>query len=180
MNAKQKFRDRVFRDPAYFVAAGFGSGLLPKAPGTWGALVGMVIYVLALRPLSLPVYGAVVASAFFLGVIVSGRVTRQLGVEDHQGIVWDEVVGVWVTMAFVPGLLAGDLAVPGSEWLWIVAGFVLFRVFDIVKPWPIRSLEQGVRGGWGVMLDDVLAGVYAGVVLLIAMAGARAALASLT
>lgn len=174
MNANQQFRDKVFRDPAFFIAAGFGSGLLPKAPGTAGTIVGVLVYVLALSPLSLPVYAAIVAAAFLLGVAVSQRVTRQLGVEDHQGIVWDEMVGFWVTMAFVQGFPSLDFAARLGEWSWrewwlIAAGFVLFRVFDTLKPWPIRTLERRVHGGLGVMLDDVLAGVFAGAVLLIAL-----------
>jgi len=161
MSANEQFGRRVFRDPAYFVAAGFGSGLAPKAPGTAGTVVGVILYVLLLASLPLWVYIAVVAGALLLGVAVSQRVTRQLGVEDHQGIVWDEVVGVWVTLAFMH---------PVSSWVWLVAAFLLFRVFDILKPWPIRTLDQRVKGGLGVMLDDVLAGVYAGVALLIALA----------
>ena len=160
MSANERFGRRVFRDPAYFVAAGFGSGLAPKAPGTAGTVVGVILYALLLASLPLWVYIAVVAGALLLGVVVSQRVTRQLGVEDHQGIVWDEVVGVWVTLAF---------AHPVTNWVWLAAAFLLFRVFDILKPWPIRTLDQRVKGGLGVMLDDVLAGVYAGVLLLIAL-----------
>ena len=123
--------------------------------------MGVLIYVLVLAPLSLPVYGAIVAGAFVLGVAVSQRVTRQLGVEDHQGIVWDETVGFWVTMVFVHPVFEA----PVSEWLWIAAGFVLFRLFDILKPWPIKLLDRHVKGGFGIMIDDVLAGIFAAICL---------------
>jgi phosphatidylglycerophosphatase A len=137
------------RDPLQLVAFGFGAGRAPWAPGTAGTLVGVAFY-LALSGLALPVYLAVVAALFVVGVPVCTHTSLKLGVHDHPGIVWDEVVGYLVTMIAAP-----------RGWAWVLAGFVLFRIFDIVKPWPIDVLDRRVSGGFGIMLDDVLAGAYA-------------------
>ena len=140
---------RVFRDPAHFLALGFGSGCAPKAPGTFGTLAAIPLYLLA-QPLSLWAYLLLTAAGFTLGVWICDRVARDLGVHDHPAIVWDEVVGYFLTMIAAP---------PG--WLWIIAGFALFRLFDIVKPWPIRQADQHIGGGFGIMFDDLLAAIYA-------------------
>ncbi len=143
----------VWRNPVHFLAFGFGSGLAPKAPGTFGTLVAVPLYLLMTL---LPLWGyllVLVASAV-LGIYLCGRTARDMGVHDHPGIVWDEFVGFWITMLLVP-----------TDWYWILAGFVLFRLFDIWKPWPIRVVDQRVEGGLGIMLDDVLAGIYALLVL---------------
>jgi phosphatidylglycerophosphatase A len=139
----------VWRNPVHFAAFGFGSGAAPVAPGTFGTLMAVVLYLLlpAMSPLS---YAAFVLASFVLGVWVCGRTARDIGVHDHGGIVWDEFTGYWLTMFMAP---------PGL--VWIVLGFVLFRLFDIVKPWPIRWLDRNVDGGLGVMIDDVLAGLMA-------------------
>jgi len=143
----------VWRNPVHFLAFGFGSGLAPKAPGTFGTLAAVPLYLLmTLLPLS--GYLAVLVLAALLGIYLCGRTAQDLGVHDHPGIVWDEFVGFWITMLFVP-----------VQWYWILAGFALFRLFDIWKPWPIRVIDQRVEGGFGIMLDDVLAGVYAWLVL---------------
>jgi phosphatidylglycerophosphatase A len=152
LNANQ-IAKRVWQDPGYFIAFGFGSGLLPIAPGTWGTLAAIPLYLL-ISTLSLPLYLAVVLIAFVIGVLASAYVTRTLGEKDYGGIVWDEVVGYLLTMFMAPcGLF------------WIVAGFFLFRLFDIVKPPPIRWVDEQVAGGLGVMLDDVLAAVPAWLIL---------------
>ncbi len=139
----------VWRNPVHFAAFGFGSGAAPVAPGTFGTLMAVALYLLlpAMSPLS---YAAFVLASFVLGIWVCGRTARDIGVHDHGGIVWDEFTGYWLTMFMAP---------PG--WTWIVLGFVLFRLFDIVKPWPIRWLDRNVDGGLGVMIDDVLAGLMA-------------------
>ena len=145
----------VFGDAGHFLAFGFGSGLAPVAPGTAGTLAAIPLY-LALSSLSPVAYLAVVAAAFALGVWLCGRTADALGVHDHAGIVWDELVGYWITMALVE---------PG---LWqIIAGFFLFRLFDVWKPWPIRVLDRKLGGGFGIMLDDVLAGLLAAVCLVL-------------
>ncbi len=143
----------VWRNPVHFLAFGFGSGAMPFAPGTFGTLAALPIYLLML-PLSLWAYLAVVWVMTLLGVWLCHVTSRDLGVHDHGGIVWDEIVGYLITMIAAP---------PG--WQWIVAGFVLFRFFDIIKPWPIGWADRRVHGGLGIMLDDVLAGVLAWVVL---------------
>lgn len=139
----------LLRNPVQLLAFGFGSGLAPKAPGTAGTVLAVVLY-LPLSHLSLVTYSAVVIVAAVLGVWVCEVASRQLGVHDHGGIVWDEFVGFWITMWAVP-----------AGWPWIVAGFLLFRFFDVVKPWPIGLLDKKVGGGFGIMVDDVIAGLMA-------------------
>lgn len=150
---KNKISARVFQDPVYFIAFGFGSGLLPKAPGTWGTLAALPVY-LMMSSLSPWIYISLILGFFLLGVWVSEKVTRDLGVEDYSGIVWDEVVGYLLTMLAVPANL-----------VWMMAGFLLFRFFDILKPAPISLIDKHVKGGLGVMLDDVLAAVPACLIL---------------
>jgi len=148
--------DRVrpqWRNPLHLLAFGLGSGGVPKAPGTVGTLAAVPLYLLLL-PLSPALYAFVVLVMFVFGVWLCGRVSQDLGVHDHGGIVWDEWVGFLITMAWAP---------PG--WLWVLAGFLLFRLFDIWKPWPIGWLDRRVSGGLGIMVDDVLAGIYGLVVL---------------
>lgn len=140
---------RVFRDPVHFLALGFGSGCAPKAPGTFGTLAAIPLYLL-IQPLPLWIYLLLTAAGFALGVWVCDRAARDLGVHDHPAIVWDEVIGYLVTMSAAP-----------PSWLWIIAGFALFRGFDILKPWPIRRADQRISGGFGIMFDDLLAAGYA-------------------
>jgi phosphatidylglycerophosphatase A len=137
----------------HFFAFGFGSGLAPKAPGTFGTLAAIPVYLL-IQDLSWPIYVSWLVVTFALGVYWCDRSSKQLGVHDHGGIVWDEFVGYWITMFLAP-----------KSWLWVLIGFLLFRFFDIIKPWPINWLDRKVSGGFGIMIDDVLAGVYAFVVL---------------
>ncbi|MES9836084.1 MAG: phosphatidylglycerophosphatase A [Candidatus Thiodiazotropha sp.] len=148
------------RKPTHLLAFGFGSGLLPKAPGTYGTLVGVPLYLL-MQPLPLLSYILLVALGFVAGLWLCQRAVEDLGVHDHSGIVWDEIVGYLAAMAFAP---------PG--WIWIVIGFLLFRLFDIFKPWPIRWIDRRVKGGLGIMLDDLAAGIYsAGVISLLNLTG---------
>ncbi|KTD13388.1 phosphatidylglycerophosphatase A [Legionella jamestowniensis] len=152
MNAV-KLENKVWQDPIYFIAFGFGSGLMPFAPGTWGTLAAIPVYLLlAGQPLA--VYFTVTVLAFALGVWVSEKVSRDLGVHDYSGIVWDEVVGYLLTMIMAPQGIG-----------WMVTGFILFRIFDIWKPQPIRFIDRHVRGGVGIMLDDVLAAIPAWFIL---------------
>jgi phosphatidylglycerophosphatase A len=140
-----------------FLAFGFGSGLMPKGPGTAGTLMAVPLFLL-MADWQLPLYTAVVAVAAVLGIWICGIASRQLGVHDHGGIVWDEFVGYWITMWAVP-----------VTWTWIVVGFVVFRIFDILKPWPISVLDKKVGGGFGIMIDDVVAGIMACLTLHIAL-----------
>lgn len=149
----------VFRHPGHLLAFGFGAGLAPKAPGTAGTIVAVPLFLVLVNLLpSLYAYLAVLVAAFVAGIFLCGQAARDLGVHDHGGIVWDEFVGFWLTMVLVP-----------VTWPWVLAGFVLFRGFDILKPWPIGWLDRKVHGGFGIMLDDVIAGLYAGIVLQVAM-----------
>ena len=144
---------RVFRDWRHGLAFGFGSGLARHAPGTFGTLLAIPFY-LVLAALPPWLYALTVVAAFALGCWVCDLVCRELGVHDHGGIVFDEFVGYWITMFLLPPTLG-----------WVLAGFVAFRVFDIWKPWPIRWFDRNVRGGFGVMFDDVVAGGFACAVL---------------
>ncbi len=137
------------RHPVQFLAFGFGSGLFPRAPGTAGTLVAVPLYLL-IAQWSLLHYTMLVVVAALLGIWICGAASRQLQVHDHPGIVWDEFVGFWITMWAVP-----------PDWLWVIAGFVLFRLYDIVKPWPVSVLDRKVGGGLGIMADDMLAGALA-------------------
>ncbi|WP_299202178.1 phosphatidylglycerophosphatase A [uncultured Amphritea sp.] len=139
----------VWRNPVHFLAFGLGSGASPWAPGTAGTVAAIPLFLL-IQPLSLAWYAVVLVITFVVGIYLCGKTSDDMGVHDHGGIVWDEFVGYWITMFAAP---------PG--WLWIVIGFVLFRLFDIIKPWPISWADKQVAGGLGIMLDDVLAGLMA-------------------
>ncbi len=144
----------IFTRPCYFLAFGFGSGLMPKAPGTWGTLMAIPCYIL-LQMLSWKMYISLLLCAFIIGIWLCDSVSKDMGVHDHGGIVWDEFVGYWITMAWV-----------NISWLHIVLGFILFRIFDIWKPYPVSWCDKNISGGLGIMLDDVIAGIYAGIFLL--------------
>jgi phosphatidylglycerophosphatase A len=137
------------RDPVQFLAFGFGSGLSPRAPGTAGTLAALPLY-LALAQLPLWAYSAIVLLAALAGIWLCERSSRALDVHDHPGIVWDEFVGLWIALWAVP-----------VEPLWVVLGFLAFRFFDIAKPWPVGWLDKNTRGGFGIMIDDIVAGVMA-------------------
>ena len=144
--------DIIFH-PIHFLSLGLGSGLSPFAPGTAGTLLAVLIYI----PLAtLPLWGyiAVLILGSLIGVYLCQKTTDRLGVKDHPAIVWDEFLGYWLTMLLAP-----------EGWEWIVVGFILFRLFDIWKPWPISVIDHKVKGGLGIMLDDLLAGAYALVIL---------------
>jgi phosphatidylglycerophosphatase A len=146
---------RHLRDPVHFFALGFGAGLAPVAPGTFGSLVGLAIAHL-LAPLGPAWNVAAIALAVLAGVWICGESARRLGVHDHPAIVWDEVAGMMIAMFAAP-----------DAWWGAPLAFALFRLFDIAKPWPIREIDHGMPGGTGIMLDDVLAGVFAALVLMI-------------
>ncbi|HFD11702.1 MAG TPA: phosphatidylglycerophosphatase A [Crenotrichaceae bacterium] len=145
----------IFRDPYLLIAFGFGSGLSKFAPGTAGTLLAIPLYLLLIQ-LGAPLYVVIVLLATLVGIWICDVASERLGVHDHSGIVWDEIVGLWITMIAIPATLQS-----------IACGFVLFRLFDIVKPWPIRWLDQNVKGGFGIMVDDVLAAMMANICLQI-------------
>ena len=143
----------VWKNPVHFLAFGFGSGVLPKVPGTWGTLACVPIY-LAMQDLNWMTYAIVVIVMAVAGIALCGKTAQDLKVHDHPGIVWDEFVGYLITMFMAP-----------HGWLWVGVGFILFRIFDVIKPWPIGWLDRRVKGGLGIMADDWLAGLYAFIVL---------------
>ncbi len=145
----------LIKRPACFVAYGFGAGLAPKAPGTIGTLVALPIYWL-IQNWSLTAYLALIMGMFIAGIWLCQKASDWLKQDDASGIVWDEIVGYLVAMTFAP-----------TGWQWMLLGFVLFRFFDILKPWPVSLADKKLHGGLGVMLDDVIAGLYAAVFLLI-------------
>ena len=150
-----KSKIALLRQPTFLFALGFGVGLIPKAPGTFGTLVALPF--LALLMLAPPYYLMIVtALCFILGIIVCDACAKELGEHDHPSIVWDEVVGMFVTMLLVP-----------LTWSNIFLGFILFRFFDILKPWPIRWLDKHVHGGLGIMLDDMAAGGISAILLFV-------------
>jgi len=135
------------------IATGFYSGYLPKAPGTWGSLVG-VLLVFLLHALSLQIYLSVVAGLFIVGSFVAGEAEKILDNRDPGVVVIDEIVGMLITM----------IAVPVTP-LTMALGFILFRVFDIAKPFPVNFFDQHFHGGLGIMLDDVVAGIYSLIIM---------------
>jgi phosphatidylglycerophosphatase A len=158
MNAGQ--RRALLATPAGWLACGFGSGLSPVAQGTFGSLAALLPWLL-LRELSLPLYALVLLLGFGAGVWACNVASRALGVADHRSLVWDEFIGQWI--ALLP------LLVLPAPWWTIAVGFALFRLFDVWKPWPISWLDRRVKGGMGVMIDDVVAGVFAAVVLALGL-----------
>jgi len=140
-------------DPIQFLALGFGSGLSPKAPGTMGTLVAIPIFI-ALSFLTPLYYLAIVVVMTVLGIYICQKAADAAGVHDHGAIVWDEIAGYLITMFMIP-----------LSWQTIVTGFILFRIFDIFKPWPISFIDKKIHGGFGIMLDDVLAGIFSLVIM---------------
>ncbi|GAB3484001.1 phosphatidylglycerophosphatase A family protein [Marinomonas epiphytica] len=143
----------VWRNPIHFLAFGLGSGAAPKAPGTFGTLAAVPLYLL-MTGLSDTHYFIMLCVTGLVGIYLCGKTSQDLGVHDHSGIVWDEFVGYWITMWMAP-----------VGWFYIILGFVLFRLFDILKPWPISWADKQVHGGLGIMLDDIIAGIMSFIVL---------------
>lgn len=143
--------------PAHFIALGFGTGLSPFAPGTVGTLFAFPFYAVLAYWFPTEWVVAAIAAFFLVGIWACGRTGRDLGVADHGGMNWDEIVAFLAVLVFTPLGLA-----------WLAAAFSLFRFFDIVKPPPIRYLDRTVKGGFGVMLDDVVAAFYTVLVLAVA------------
>lgn len=138
---------------SHLLAFGFGAGCAPRAPGTAGTLAAIPLYLLV-QGLPGALYLGLVCALFAIGLWACGVVAREFGVGDHPSIVWDEVVGFLITMAAAP-----------AGWGWIVLGFALFRLFDVLKPWPISWADRQITGSLGIMLDDALAGVAAALTL---------------
>lgn len=148
----------LLRHPFGWIAVGFGSGLSPVAPGTIGSILALLPW-LALRELPWPWFAAALVFAFGLGVWVCDWAVNRLKIADPACVVWDEFVGQWIALA--PLVLW-----PYGGWAWIVSGFILFRLFDIAKPWPVSWADRKIGGGLGVMLDDAFAGIFAALALV--------------
>ena len=141
--------------PAHFFALGFGSGLAPKAPGTFGTLLGLPLFGL-ISSYGLGVKLAIITTLFIIGIYCCDKTGKALGVADHGAIVWDEIVAMMLVLVFTP-----------LTWLgWLVA-FCLFRLFDIWKPFPISYFDTKLKNGFGVMFDDLLAAIYAIICVLL-------------
>jgi phosphatidylglycerophosphatase A len=135
--------------PAHFLALGFGSGLAKKAPGTFGTIVGLPLFYL-IAGYALHMQLAIITTFFIVGIYLCGVAGQSLGVSDHGSIVWDEIVAMLLVLTITP-----------YQWQWWLTAFVLFRIFDIWKPFPIRQCDAALKGGFGVMFDDLLAAIYA-------------------
>lgn len=147
--------EAVWRNPLYFIAFGLGSGTMPFAPGTFGTLLAIPFYLL-LRPLPLSAYLVFVVAFIIFSSWLSDRISREIHEHDHPGMCIDEFAGFFVTMINAP-----------HGWTWILLGFLLFRLFDIWKPWPISFIDEKVHGGFGMVLDDIVAGIFAMIVIQI-------------
>lgn len=155
MQINNRISISALKDPIVFIGLGFGSGLSPYAPGTAGTLAAVPIYIL-MSFLSLETYILITAVITGLGVWICSYISKKLNVHDHPAIVIDEFAGFFVTMMFAP-----------KGWIWVFVGFAVFRFFDAVKPWPISWLDKNVKGGVGIMLDDIVAGIASLLTLLL-------------
>lgn len=144
---------QILTDPILFLAFGFGSGLAKQAPGTCGTLAAIPLYLLIAQTGNLS-YSLITIAVTIVGIWICGLAADKLGEHDFGGIVWDEIAGYLITLWFIPFSLNN-----------LVLGFILFRFFDILKPWPIKIADRRVKGGFGIMFDDVLAGIFANIVL---------------
>ena len=146
-------RFAIWKYPVHALAYGFGIGLVPFAPGTFGSLIGVALFWF-MAPLGGIYYAAIVVVLFLAGIFICGQAARDLGATDPGFIVFDEIVGFLVAMYLLP-----------AKWRWIVAGFVLYRVVDIWKPFPINVVEERLGLGTAIMVDDIIAGFYTLVIL---------------
>ncbi|MDA7747208.1 phosphatidylglycerophosphatase A [Psychromonas sp.] len=149
-------------NPMHLAAVGFGSGLAPKAPGTFGTLAAVPLFYL-LAMLTIEWYVAVLVITSLLGFWFCHVTSEAMGVHDHKAIVWDEFVGYWISMLPIL-ILYPDIQQGGPiPFIWVLVGFVLFRFFDVLKPYPISWLDKKVEGGFGIMIDDIVAGIFAAI-----------------
>ena len=147
----------MLRHPAHVIALGAGAGLAPVAPGTAGTLLAFPLYWLVASACTAMTVLVVIAGGFVIGIWACGAAGRALGVADHGAMVWDEVVAFALVLAFTP-----------AGWQWQAGAFLLFRLFDILKPPPIRYFDRRLKNGFGVMFDDLLAAFYTLILLALA------------
>lgn len=158
MNSNSDLLKRIhLTNPVHFLAVGFGSGLMRPAPGTWGTLTGLIIGTLLLHWLNPFSFIILTALCFVSGCCLCQKTADDMGVHDHGAIVWDEIVAIFIVLTVLPDL----------SWQWLLTAFILFRLFDIVKPYPIRYFDQKLKSGFGIMIDDVLAAFYSIVVIVL-------------
>ncbi|PKO48022.1 MAG: phosphatidylglycerophosphatase A [Betaproteobacteria bacterium HGW-Betaproteobacteria-22] len=148
-NSKQPDLKLLLSHPAHFFSLGMGAGLAKKAPGTFGTLAGIPLFWL-ISHYSTLIQLIIITALFLAGIYFCRKTGQALGISDHGSIVWDEIVAVMLVLAFTE-----------NQWQWWLAAFVLFRIFDIWKPFPIRQCDAKIKGGFGVMFDDLLAAIYA-------------------
>ncbi|CUU23192.1 phosphatidylglycerophosphatase A [Duffyella gerundensis] len=141
-------------NPWHLLATGFGSGLSRYVPGTMGSLASIPFWYL-MTFLPLQIYYLLVLIGISVGVYLCHRTAKDMGVHDHGSIVWDEFIGMWITL----------MTIPAMKWQWVLIGFITFRIFDMWKPWPIRWFDRNVHGGMGIMVDDIIAGVISAALL---------------
>ncbi len=139
----------LLQHPAHFFGLGFGCGLSKKAPGTFGTLVGFPLFTL-IATLNLTAQLGIICLLFLIGIYFCNITSKNLGVADHGSIVWDEIVAMMLVLTFTI-----------NQWQWWLAAFILFRLFDIWKPYPIQQFDAKLKNGFGVMFDDLLAAIYA-------------------
>lgn len=160
MNKQQKkiaFKDKVqLNNPIHFLAVGLGSGMAPFMPGTFGSLAAIPLW-FAFFYFSPIFYWLLMIAAFVFGCYICQKTSDDTATQDAGNIVWDEFVGMWITLFFIPYV----------TWYWLFIAFVLFRLFDIIKPWPISWFDQKVSGGLGIMIDDVIAAIFAAAVIVV-------------
>lgn len=146
------------KNPIHFLAFGFGSGLIQPAPGTWGSLAGLLVAIFCWNLTACqPFFIVLTVIGFIAGCFICEKTSRDLGVHDDGRIVWDEIVAIFLIFSFLPEY----------HWLYYVLTFIIFRFFDIVKPYPIRYFDERLQGGFGIMFDDILAAIYSVLTLYI-------------
>lgn len=154
LNKKNKIPKSIWKNPIELIACGFGIGAIPWMPGTFGTILGIIFYIFLSR-FSLLTYIIIAIFLFIFGVIICDITNRRFGTFDHPAAVWDEIVGFLFVMIGIP-----------KVWYYIFIGFILFRIFDVWKPWPISWLEKNIIGGLGVMIDDIVAALYSWIILI--------------
>ncbi|OCQ52871.1 Phosphatidylglycerophosphatase A [Photorhabdus australis subsp. thailandensis] len=149
--AKRRLR---MSNPWHLLATGFGSGLSPIMPGTMGSVASIPFWLLLMQFPEWICWLAIIVGMLF-GIMICQRTSDDMKVHDHGSIVWDEFIGMWITL----------MAIPVISWQWVLTGFIVFRIFDMWKPWPIRWFDRYVHGGLGIMLDDIIAAAFSFVIV---------------